>query len=54
MAIEEIIEKYNDKFGGFPAFLLQGISDEELGEMMLESLRTGKPIEVEIDEDSDY
>ena len=51
---ESIIDQYIEKFGGFPSFLLMGMSDEELAEMMAESLRTGKPLKIETEKEADY
>lgn len=45
MTAEEAIEKYTEKFGGFPAFLLMGATDEEIVEALSECLRTGKELE---------
>ena len=54
MNTEEIIEKYIDTFGGFPSFLMMGKTDEEVAQILGECLRTGKPLEVEIEPDTDY
>lgn len=51
---EEIIEEYIEKFGGYPAFLLMGISKEKLISMMMESIKTGIPIKAEYEEGVDY
>jgi len=42
MTVEEAIEKYKKKFGGFPYYSLQGASDEYIIKIVEEALRTGK------------
>lgn len=45
MTRDEAIEKYTEKFGGYPHFLMMGASDEYVVERVEESIRTGKEIE---------
>lgn len=47
MTRDEAIEKYTEKFGGYPHFLLMGASDEYVVKRVEESIRTGKEIEPE-------
>ena len=49
MTREEAIEAYEDKFGGFPYFLMMGVSDEVVVAAVEKSLRTGEEIEPEED-----
>lgn len=51
---EEIIDKYIEKFGGYPAFLMMGMSDEEIAAKMEESLRTGIPMRVDMNPKTVY
>ena len=48
MTREEAINKYVDKFGGWPHFLMMGASDEYVVQQVREALKTGeeiKPVE---------
>ncbi|MGI6033654.1 MAG: hypothetical protein ACOX69_09580 [Coriobacteriales bacterium] len=49
MQREEAIEAYSKKFGGFPSFLVMGMSDDDLVELIEKSLETGKPISYDKD-----
>lgn len=44
MTREEAIEKYVDRFGGFPYFLFMGASDENVTEAVERALMEGNPI----------
>lgn len=48
MTREEAINKYVDKFGGWPHFLMMGASDEYVVRQVKKALKTGeeiKPVE---------
>ena len=49
MTREEAIKAYEDKFGGFPYFLMMGTPDEVIIAAVEKSLRTGEEIEPEED-----
>lgn len=53
MTVNEAIEKYSDKFGGFPYFLFLGASDELIIESVEKALATGNEIEPDNNE-GDY
>ena len=53
MTKDEAIKAYEEKFGGWPAFLLMGASDEYIIEALTKCLETGKELEAE-DPDADY
>ena len=53
MSKEEVIKAYEQKFGGYPAFLLMGASDEYIVEALTKCLETGKELEAE-DPGADY
>ena len=44
MTREEAIEAYTEKFGGFPYFLIMGVSDEVLVREVKKALKSGKEI----------
>ena len=44
---QEAIDKYTERFGGFPYFLFLGASDEQIILAIKKSLEEGKEIEVE-------
>ncbi len=50
---EEVIDLYTKRFGGYPAFLLMGATDEIIIEKLLESLKTGKELIIE-NKECDY
>ena len=47
MTRDEAIEKYTEKFGGYPQFLMMGASDEYVVKRVEEAIRTGTEIEPE-------
>ncbi len=53
MTIEEAIEKYTEKFGGFPYFLFMGAPEDKVIDSVKQALETGKEIEAEFP-DADY
>ena len=53
MTVEEVISAYEEKFGGYPAFLLMGASDEEIVEQLSKCLETGEELQAEYP-DADY
>lgn len=53
MTKDEAIKAYEEKFGGWPAFLLMGASDEYIVAALTKCLETGKELEAE-DPDADY
>lgn len=44
MTRKEAIEKYADRFGGFPYFLFMGASDENVAEAVERALKEDEPI----------
>lgn len=44
MSLEEAIKLYSDKFGGFPYFLVMGLPDSKVVELVQHSLNTNKEI----------
>ena len=44
MNLNEAIEKYVEKFGGFPYFNVMGMSDDVIIRKIQEALRTGEEI----------
>lgn len=53
MDVEEVKQKYIEKFGGYPLFLLMDASDEYIIQALTKCLETGKELEPE-DPDADY
>lgn len=51
--VDKVIAEYEKKFGGYPAFLLMGASDEYIIEALSKCLETGEELRVE-DPDADY
>ena len=47
MTRQEAIDKYTERFGGFPTYLFMGASDEYVVWQVQKALRTGKEIEAE-------
>lgn len=47
MTREEAIKAYEDKFGGFPYFLMMGVLDEILVREVEKALESGEEIEPE-------
>nr|DAO28334.1 MAG TPA: hypothetical protein [Caudoviricetes sp.] len=43
--VDEAIRAYADMFGGFPAFLFMGASDEEIIKQTQEAILSGEEIE---------
>lgn len=44
---DEAIKAYTERFGGWPAFLMMGASDEYIIEAVEKALKTGREIEPE-------
>ena len=44
MNIEKAIDAYIEKFGGFPAFCLMGMPDEEVAALITRALETGEEL----------
>jgi hypothetical protein len=49
MTADEAIRLYMEKFGGFPAFLFMGASDEVIISKVQEAIKTGQEIEASDD-----
>ena len=45
MNVEEAINEYKKKFGGFPYFLFMGVTEETIIAVIEEALESGKEIE---------
>lgn len=45
--VEEAIEAYTKKFGGYPAFLLMGADDDYIVETLMKCVETGEELEAE-------
>lgn len=53
--MEKLLEEYVDKFNeNFPIFLLKGIDEDEIMEMIKKCIDEDKPCEIEVDENDDY
>lgn len=50
--VEKVTKAYEEKFGGYPAFLLMGATDDEIITKLKECIETGK--ELEPDEQDAY
>ena len=48
--VDEVIKAYEDKFGGYPSFLLMGADDEEIIKALSKCLETGKELEMDTDD----
>lgn len=53
MTAKQAIDQYTEMFGGFPAFLLMGATDEEIVKVLTECIETGKELQA-TDPDADY
>lgn len=53
MSVDEVIKAYEEKFGGYPAFLLMGASDEEIISALTECIESGEELKP-FDPDADY
>ena len=53
MTVNEVIAKYEEKFGGYPAFLLMGATDDEIIAALKPCIESGKEYEPP-EEDADY
>ena len=51
MKVEEVMQAYIDKFGGYPAFLLMGADDDEIVSKLSKCLETGEELEADDEED---
>ena len=51
MTVNEAIEAYEKKFGGYPAFLLMGADDETIIKELTRCVKTGKELEAPTDGD---
>lgn len=51
MTAQEAIDKYTEMFGGFPAFLLMGATDEEIVKALVPCIKSGKELTPEYDAD---
>ena len=49
MTVEEVIKAYEERFGGYPAFLLMGADDAVIIEKLTKCLEDGKELEQEED-----
>lgn len=47
MSITEAIEAYTEKWGGYPAFLMMGMSDEEAAKKLQEAVGSDEEIKPE-------
>lgn len=47
MSITEAIEAYTEKWGGYPAFLMMGMSDEEAAKKLQEAVESDEEIKPE-------
>lgn len=47
MTLEEVKAAYEEKFGGYPAFLFMGADDDEIITALTKCLETGKEYEPE-------
>ena len=45
MTAEEAIAKYTERFGGYPAFLLMGASDEEIVAALTACIESGQELQ---------
>lgn len=51
MKAEEVIKQYEEMFGGYPAFLFMGASDEEIVKALHPCIESGEEYEPDYDED---
>lgn len=51
--VEAVKAKYIEMFGGYPAFLLMGASDDEIIQELTSCIETGEELEAQ-DPDADY
>lgn len=42
--VDEVMEKYEEKFGGVPCFLLMGASDDYIIEVLSKCIETGEKL----------
>lgn len=47
MSITEAIKAYTEKWGGYPAFLMMGMSDEEAAKKLQEAVESNEEIKPE-------
>lgn len=51
---QELLDKYYDKFGPLPYWLLQGAEEEYIVEMIQKALAENKPIDEIVDSNAKY
>jgi hypothetical protein len=51
MTVDEAIRAYTERFGGFPAFLFMGASDDVIIDAVKKAVSTGEEIEAEANND---
>jgi hypothetical protein len=51
LSVEEAKEKYIEMFGGYPAFLLMGATDDEIIAQLTKCIETGQELEQEDSDD---
>ena len=49
--LEKVKQQYIDKFGGYPAFLLMGASDDYIIEALSKAIASGQELTAADDED---
>jgi hypothetical protein len=47
MTLEEAIQAYTERWGGYPAFLMMGMSDEEAAKKLQEAVESDEEIKPE-------
>lgn len=45
--VEEVINAYEERFGGYPSFLLAGATDDVIIEKLTKCLETGEELQAE-------
>lgn len=49
--VEEVKKAYEERFGGYPSFLLMGADDDYIIEVLTKCLETGEELEAEDGDD---
>lgn len=44
MTLEQVMDQYEQKFGGLPLEIMGGMSDNEMKKVLTEALETGKEV----------